>query len=355
MDDKSVYEQTGFFDQDIESYDDIDVAQNARRLLNMDVLYKPLVILLTDKYDYESDVIGQILAEREIPYVRLNSSYIPHEISIQQSIVDGKSETIITSKNQKFSLSSVKVIFERNFQIYDSLSSSDVSDKISFQEWDATLSCIKNLKTIREINACKHVSALKNPMNQLLKAAKAGFKVPDTYLQFNSSFELDKKKRYIYKSIGHHHIITGKKFFCYYSKILNDFKDVSDTPHPMLIQEKINFEYDLRVTFVGSNLFFSSIKRNKISNAIDYKEIGLEELETAEIEPDAELLKKVQVLINEFELDYGSIDFLVTKGGDCFFLEVNDRPDWKWLNHPKENLFYESLVDLISKNIEHDV
>ena len=115
---------------------------------------------------------------------------------------------------------------------------------------------------------------------------------------------------------------------------------------PVIFQEYIPAQCDLRVTIVGDDIFAAAIYSQHTAYKIDYRM----EISSATIEPygipssTAEGLKN---LMNKLDLIYGAVDMRLTPDGRFVFLEINPAGQWrfieKYTKQPITNTFAELL------------
>ncbi|MEZ8708812.1 hypothetical protein AB6H46_21135 [Vibrio alginolyticus] len=340
----------------ISSYPDIDPRQCLHSIASSEDTSKPQVLILSDVYDHESDLLGYLLSQKEIPYARINSSYIPNDLTVSHIIGSESYSSFLKSRKQKCDLSFLKVILQRNFSIPNK-DYNCILGNIYSQEWKASLADITYRSDCVHINPISAVQKLLNPIYQLDIAKKSSFNIPDSIL---SNVALDIKSfvkkhgRCLYKAVGHHHVIHKGRFYNFYAKDLMVDNGIEDLVHPLLVQKIIEGAEDIRLTFVRKKMFFSRIIRPNNSEHIDYKSSSIENLSFDSFMPKRNIVKLARNLIGLSELDYGSIDFLV-KDGEWFFLEINERPDWKWLQHRNEPEIYNELISLIESKLTKDI
>lgn len=108
---------------------------------------------------------------------------------------------------------------------------------------------------------------------------------------------------------------------------------------PIYLQEYIHKAYEVRVTIVENNVYAVRIDtENKIDWRVDYSNHKYTKI----ICPN-EVLEKCYKLMEDFSLNFGAFDFVVTSKEEWVFLEINPNGQWLWLE--------QALQLDISKNI----
>lgn len=181
----------------------------------------------------------------------------------------------------------------------------------------------------------KHINDLRtsdlNKLDMLIKAQKAGLKIPATIITSNrEDFEKFKSKypQLISKAIQHGARFQFEQeeellsFLCY----TEDYE--SEPPEsffPTLFQEKLDKEIELRVFFLAgvcySMAIFSQLDQR---TQTDFRNYNLNRPNrNVPFKLPEEIESKVKVLMSSLNLNSGSIDFVLTRNGDYVFLEVN--------------------------------
>jgi glutathione synthase/RimK-type ligase-like ATP-grasp enzyme len=91
---------------------------------------------------------------------------------------------------------------------------------------------------------------------------------------------------------------------------------------PVIFQEYIRAEADLRVTVVGDRIFPAAIDARGTNYEVDFR-MSLGQARTAPCELPADVEKRLFALMNRLGLVYGAIDLRRTAEGEHVFLEVN--------------------------------
>jgi hypothetical protein len=144
---------------------------------------------------------------------------------------------------------------------------------------------------------------------------------------------------------------------------------------PMILQKRIRKDRDVRIVYIGQQMFSMSIKKIVEDDVVDWRECEISknyEFSNSAIPDSVSVkIKKFMTLAN---LNFGCIDFVVD-GSDWWFLEVNTQGQWLYMQELgfKENLlghfcsylsnscqFYDrkivnNYVSLDSFEMEHEV
>lgn len=119
---------------------------------------------------------------------------------------------------------------------------------------------------------------------------------------------------------------------------------------PVIFQEYIPAEVDLRITIVGDRVFPAAIHSQETSYIYDFRMDML----NAQIEP-CELPEDVEVrllkLMRRLGLSYGAIDMRRTPAGQHVFLEINPAGQWLFVEDRTGQPITEALCSLMTEKM----
>jgi hypothetical protein len=120
---------------------------------------------------------------------------------------------------------------------------------------------------------------------------------------------------------------------------------------PIIFQEYIPAELDLRVTVVGDNIFPASINTLRLNYKVDYRmELGVAQVEPFELPPD--VASRLKALMKRLGLVYGAVDFRLTPDGRFVFLEVNTAGQWLFIEERTGQPITEAVVETLASHVE---
>lgn len=115
---------------------------------------------------------------------------------------------------------------------------------------------------------------------------------------------------------------------------------------PVIFQEYVAAEADIRVTVTGDQMFATAIRPGPDSYAIDFRmDMGAATFEPARL-PD-EVAGKLRSLMQSLGLVYGAADFRRTPDGNHVFLEVNPAGEWLFVEERTGQPITEAMADLL--------
>ncbi len=122
---------------------------------------------------------------------------------------------------------------------------------------------------------------------------------------------------------------------------------------PVILQQYIPKDLELRVTVVGERVFPCAIySQEQVGNQEDWRRQEIEKLRhEAFTLPDA--IEKLCIqLLKRLNLDFGCIDLILTPEGDYVFLEINPLGQWLWVEEKTGMPVGEAIVDLLLAKAE---
>jgi len=234
------------------------------------------------------------------------------------------------------------------------------------QQWYQAFNCLPIALDAIWINNPQCTYEAENRLNQLQLAQRLGFGIPETLI--TNEMEAAKKflKRYpkstIVKVLHHHEINLGQESYRFLTNNIetshsSKFNEL--TYAPVIFQKKIENDSEIRVTVVNNKTFscrISTIKGKR--NFSDLHKIKEKELIFSEMDLGNKIDKLCIKLNRELGLLVSSIDFIQSKNGELFFLEVNPIGDWNWIekhtNLPITKSMFDFVNGLLKKNRLHD-
>jgi hypothetical protein len=122
---------------------------------------------------------------------------------------------------------------------------------------------------------------------------------------------------------------------------------------PMVFQQRIDKKLELRVTIVGDKVFAFSIDSQKKENAkVDWRKEGrsmILDWQPYELPPDIQ--QKLLQFMDDYGVNYGAIDLILTPGDEYYFLETNAAGEYFWLDIQCEFAISRQIADLLMGNV----
>lgn len=189
---------------------------------------------------------------------------------------------------------------------------------------------------------------------QLSMASKIGFRVPDTVVTSDPErvrrFYHVHPRGIIVKLLGVNPLV-GKVIYTNVvtAEYMNQIESVKLSPS--IFQALTQKSYELRITVVGDQIFPAKIySQEDARTATDWRvkpetnDFNVK-MEITDLPKEVEV--KVFALMKEMGLRYGSIDMIVTPGGEYVFLEINPSGQWHFVQAKTGAQIARALANLL--------
>jgi len=319
-----------------------------------------VVLILTDKFDEHANLIIKKLQKINLDFFRLDldvNSLRSTTITFNNNI------WYIQNENGTFKSTDVKCIWSRRAFVELTLEEQSEQNndfKIWKNEWNKTLlGLYLSLSKAKWLNPLRKSYKAENKYLQMQLANEIGFNLPDTTVSNNrdwlKDFCLNHSNNVVLKLMSQEFYKTEEGFKgLYVNKIncndLEEFKQYDE--NPIVLQEYIDKLYEVRYTVVGEEHLVCKIEsqKSKIAN-IDWRRYDIANTPHSIIEPPEKIKEMVNIFMKKLQIEYGALDFIVSKNGEWFFLEVNSMGQWLWIEELSGLNISGAIINWIKKNI----
>jgi len=306
-----------------------------------------MLLILTSERDFAADFLIVELIRRHLPYFRLNTEDIAAADLLFQ-LEDGPALKEICVGPRKLTLSDVTTVWYRR-GIHPVPSEGNLSP----YERQFVAGELRHFATglalsadATWVNPIDRVLVAEHKLYQLETARRAGLKVPRTLV----SRDLQKLKEFagsnstgtICKPIFHGFFFDGTSKFSAYTRRLRleELNEESVRVCPVLLQEEIPRNVDIRATLIGRDCFVAEIRSD--DDVVDWRDPTLK-IRYAACTLGEDVTERCRAVLERLGLRYGAFDFIRTPDGELVFLEVNPTGEWAWLEDelgfPMRNAF----------------
>lgn len=144
-------------------------------------------------------------------------------------------------------------------------------------------------------------------------------------------------------------------YFIYANKVsASDFMDLDNTINsPIVVQNYINKQYEVRYTFVNGEHFVCKIESQLSDKSkVDFRRYDFAKTPYLAIDAPENITQKVTLFMQKLNLNYGALDFIVDSCNNWYFLEVNPVGQYGWIEHLTGLQITSSILQFLrSKNI----
>jgi len=183
---------------------------------------------------------------------------------------------------------------------------------------------------------------------QLKVAQELGFRVPATCItnsperaqQFVDEYGLEST---IYKAFS-----GTERAWRETRKLQPNELDLIDSVNfaPVIFQEYIEAEADLRITVLGDNIFPAAIYSQETSYAVDFR-MAMNEARIESVDLPEHVSGLLHSYMKRLGLVYGAIDMRITPDGEYVFLEINPSGQWLFVEQRTSQPITDSMVNLM--------
>lgn len=115
---------------------------------------------------------------------------------------------------------------------------------------------------------------------------------------------------------------------------------------PVIFQEHIAADADIRVTIVGDEMFATAIRSDPHGYSVDYR-MDMEAATFAPTELPGDVKEPLRDLMQALGIVYGAVDLLRTAEGQYVFLEVNPAGEWRFVEERTAQPITAAMADLL--------
>lgn len=319
---------------------------------------KKRILCLTHSGDYY--VIDRVMEELEgagFKAVRLNTDRFPGSMDLSLTVNNSGNE--IQAREELLDLAGGDIAAVWARKIWEPDISEDLDPVYraacineSKEAMGAWLSCLYHLPWI---DYPYIVRQAENKVLQLRTAVSSGLMIPDTIIGNDPS----KVRTFYNKHNGK--IVTkmltalsismdASRPFVYTSAVTEeDLESLDGLKYcPMIFQNMVDKEYELRVIYVDGEIFAGAINAKETEKGkVDWRLARPGECWWEHSELPEDIKDKIVVFMRSMKLIYGAIDIIKTPDDKYIFLEVNPGGEWgmieKFLDYPVSMAFAKSF------------
>ncbi|NEO81026.1 MvdC family ATP-grasp ribosomal peptide maturase [Moorena sp. SIO4G3] len=318
-----------------------------------------LILLLTHSGDFFTiDRVAEALSKKGARPFRFDTDKFPLEVQLRAQFDQSQSSYRLKYGAEVISSEDVKAVWMRRIWQPNLGENLDPQFQEScIRESKATLSGLwDSLRGVRWIDDLAKAGAANNKQRQLRVASEVGLVIPKTLITNDPEavrefFQQVKGKMVtkLLKALSYSMEYTP--FFLYTSIVKED--DLLDAESlrycPMVFQEQIPKQLELRVIFVQGKVFVGALDSSIYEKStVDWRRPNTDVGVWQHHELPDEIVARIKALMDNFGLLYGALDFIVTPSGDYVFLEVNPGGEWGMLERdlelPISNAIAEALI-----------
>jgi glutathione synthase/RimK-type ligase-like ATP-grasp enzyme len=291
-----------------------------------------MILILTHTSDLGADLVIRHLVRRDHLFRRINTERLG---TPQRHVAFRQGQFVLLEGESQIEASSVRAVWARRFADPSVLDTVDVQYR-GFAERELTYALDGFIAAVSgiQVNPIDADRTSGNRLVQAIRAAKAGFLVPDTLVTQDASRAHEfivKHPKVVTKALSFG-LLDGAGSRQAYTALVGPKFDMSGLAAcPALFQEFVPKHCEWRVTTVGTRAFAARTRRDAVVDTADWRQSpdpgGL--FEVAALPPEVQ--RMVMSLCACSGLVFGTHDLIETPSGDFYFLETNPAGQWGWL------------------------
>ncbi|MEU6246453.1 ATP-grasp ribosomal peptide maturase [Glycomyces sp. NPDC047010] len=309
------------------------------------------VLILSNDDDGSADLVAQHLTETGRPPLRLDPGDFPLESGLSATILDsGGWRTTVGG----IDLDQVSAVYYRRptvFTMPEGMSNADRDFAIG-EARRAFGGLLASLPARLWINRPEHNAAADYKPHQLHTAVAVGLTVPPTYignnredaLKFAVAFGPDLIAKTFQPRLVVEHGVTRTTWATAIRP--EQLEDPAFTVTANLIQQRIEKDYEVRVTVVGARAFAVRIDAHSPAARTDFRS-DYDALTYRLIDLPEDIARKLQSYMARTRLVFAAFDFAVTPGGHWVFFECNPNGQWGWLEDETGAAISQAIAELL--------
>ncbi|HWG10980.1 MAG TPA: hypothetical protein VN693_05720 [Rhodanobacteraceae bacterium] len=310
-----------------------------------------MLLILSSELDLAADFLIARLIERRLPYQRLNAEELHWRGGTYEIGAGSALRCLKATDGTRIDLDDVSTVWYR--RALHARASSTVDEGLrSFvigeirHFWEGALMAGQ----AQWVNPMDKVAVAEHKLFQLLVASEIGFVVPRTLVSSDcadlTKF-VEEHSPVICKPVYHGLVVEREARFSAYTRrvVIEDLKDAdSIAVSPVLLQQEVPRQADLRITFIGDAVFAVRIQSDE-AGMVDWRKPGGHLTYTPFI-LDGAVEARCRAMLKHLGLVYGAFDFVEDAGGVPVFLEVNPTGEWAWLEDLLGLPMRDAFIDL---------
>lgn len=306
----------------------------------------PEVLIISNKFDFATDLITNRLREFGASYLRLNRDELgDYHIELNPLLPSLIVE--VDGYKYEFDKTTLRSIYYRAPTFLRDIFQNDINEEEQLfrTQWSAFVRALIVFDGVRWINNPVDTYRAEMKPYQLFLANKIGFKVPNTKVSNSTTINDQNQDIVAIKSIDTAIISKGDEEAFIYTTLING-QDIVPAKYssPFFIQTGLIPKIDIRVTIIDNTVIPIRIKatENIDTDWRTYKgELVYEIFELPKY-----LTDKCLEFANNLKLSFCAID-MVEYLGEYYFIEVNPTGEWAWLQKNTEYEFDKAIAQAL--------
>jgi ATP-GRASP peptide maturase of grasp-with-spasm system len=312
-------------------------------------IYLDMILIFSFEPELSTDRVINWLKHFNAPYIRIK----PRDIVFEKFHIGNEGEINLKSiKNSPIDIETISTVWYRKWDLSSCYNFLEVSnfDKINTAEIDYHIhseyrTCCDHLFYLLKEKKwlSKPQSTKINKLNVLSIAKKLGISIPNSCLTTSKEelleFFYTNNNEIITKPLANSpDIRLGEEGLTLYTSVFTNenIENLSNVFFPSFFQAKVNKKYEIRSFYLDGNFYSMAIfSQANIKTQVDfrhYDHVNPNQISSYQLPKWLE--EKLKLLMQELDLDTGSIDLIRDINGEYVFLEVNPTGQYDMVSYP---------------------
>lgn len=313
------------------------------------------VLIITNELDEHADAVVLELNKRNIPVFRFHPDDFPRVCSISIEIQDGRIEGEISNQYRTVAFKDICAAWYRRaqnlFAESTSLTSTKIDNYVKAQSTSTLTTLCHGLQTLWVCHPHKlrraDIKAL-----QLAEARKAGLKTPHTLIS-NDPVRVAAfvdglgERECAIKPLIALGVSDEQGYRLPLTTTLPKGHSLDSVVlAPTIFQPYIHKMAELRCVVIGEKIFSARINSQASEDTRKDWRGGDSQLELFSLPEHVEAA--IHRLMDSFEINFASLDMILTPEGEFVFLEINPNGQWLWLEEELGLPLVATMADLLT-------
>lgn len=296
-----------------------------------------MILIISHDKDVHNIAVQEELTRAGYPFRVLDLSLFPRQAKLSMEYdSDHYMDTILEWPEAQVQLKDCGAIWWRRpqpFTLHDDIQG--VGKNFSFNECMCAINGLWMLSDAAWINHPVNDETASRKAYQLKVAARCGLTIPQTLITNDpeKATEFIKKRgigNVIYKSFS----ATEQAWRETRLIKQEELEKIESVKYaPVIFQECIHADIDLRVTIIGNTIFPAAIHSKDSSYKYDFR-MNYHECKIEHYPLPPHLNKQLLHFMQEMGIVYGALDLRLRPNGEFVFLEVNTAGQWLFMEQP---------------------
>lgn len=319
-----------------------------------------VIVISTDRDVHSKEVMGY-LERRGVESLLLDIQKFPTEIEIGLKKIDNSEEALLFYSGREIDLKDVISFYYRRpvTPLARLVGNHDVEEYVA-RESLLFLEALPKIVDKFWVSDPDAVRVSSRKPFQLLVAKKLGFSIPKSAIGNSPKLAADfldlfePEAEFAVKPVGRSFVRfkEGDKNYTTFTQRLNRKEILENIERvkncPLIFQEYIQKDFELRITVVDNKAFACAIYSQKSEKTkTDWRRYDISNTPHEVFSLPSEIKQKCLALVRQLGLEFGCIDMIVTSKGEFVFLEINPVGQWLWIEELIGLPITEAVADIL--------